>query len=707
MEIVWKYISLVVIYSATMHHVCTENSSHLDRFAFYPEIVIMGTGNNILQDASVESCVAECLQQEAFNCRSFVYIPIYSFCFLNEGYSASMLVSMSNGVYLYERIDIEPVSLFELVPNSALPDQNVREYNNALIQRCAKLCLDSASFYCVSFEFQRFTFQCWLSSVYRKTANPPLKSDYVNNPYDYYELKTIASASTTDDNLRSTQVMTQGTASITDDNLRSTQVMTQGTASITDDNLRSTQVMTQDTVSITDDNLRSSQVMTQVSELKFTVGITFVVESPEVFEVPLTSDPNSVTFSTSVVDPLEEDGPFKVVASVKFDYDDQLETVNWNKLPRVSEVVTINIYDRNQNEISIGCKIHFPIIKDVTAENTSNANRIPACHYKQDINDTSALWSSNGCVTDYAIDYMVSGVTCICTHLTSFVILMKPNQINNGTLSVLTTVGVSISNVFLITTLVTICGLKGLRNLGRYKILRHLVIALLCVNFFFLLLEADVKNTIACGFLAGCLHYSLLVAFSWMLIMSTDVYMKIKHPFADHERRFLYSRYIGWIGPFTIVGTTVGITRGNYASNECWLESRSGAIWAFVSPLCLTILIVLVELMVVGYIAFKKSQLPNQTGREIENLKRIRTMFIGILLLTPAVGISWIFGVIIVFCDWEVLKYIYVIFNSMQGFFIWLSQCAFSKEVREALIKKFSHRISQDSTTMELRDSTQ
>ncbi|XP_033122727.1 adhesion G protein-coupled receptor L2-like, partial [Anneissia japonica] len=263
------------------------------------------------------------------------------------------------------------------------------------------------------------------------------------------------------------------------------------------------------------------------SELKFTVGITFVVESPEVFEVPLTSDPNRVTFSTSVVDPLEEDGPFKVVASVKFDYDDQLETV---------------------------------------------------------------LWSSNGCVTDYAIDYMVSGVTCMCTHLTSFVILMKPNQVNNGTLSVLTTVGVSISNVFLITTLVTICGMKGLRNLDRYKILRHLVIALLCVNFFFLLLEADVKNTIACGFLAGCLHYSLLAAFSWMSIMSTDVYMKIKHPFADHERRFLYSRYIGWIGPFTVVGTTVGLTRENYASDECWLESRSGAIWAFVSPLCLTIL---------------------------------------------------------------------------------------------------------------------
>ncbi|XP_033119553.1 adhesion G protein-coupled receptor L2-like [Anneissia japonica] len=331
-------------------------------------------------------------------------------------------------------------------------------------------------------------------------------------------------------------------------------------------------------------------------------------------------------------------GPFQVVASLTVNYGDTLETVDGNYLPVIaSDIVTINIYDRNDTKISINCKVNFPVIKDVTTENNPNVNLIPACHYKHDINDL-ALWKTDGCVTNYN-DYMISGVTCTCTHMTSFVILMKPEQI-------------------------------------------------------------------ACSILAGCLHYSMLATFSWMLIMSTDIYMKIKHPFADHERRFSYSRYIGWIGPATIVGTTVCLTRQNYASEKCWLESGSGAIWAFVSPVCLTLLIVLVQLVVIGYIAFKKSQLPNQTGQEMENLKRIRTLFSGILLLTPTVGISWIFGVVVVFCEWEVLKYMHVIFNSMQGFFIWLSQCAFSKEVREALLKKFSNQISQGSTTMELRNSS-
>ncbi|XP_033103091.1 adhesion G protein-coupled receptor E3-like [Anneissia japonica] len=430
-----------------------------------------------------------------------------------------------------------------------------------------------------------------------------------------------------------------------------------------------------------------------------------VEETPEVSDVNLTSDPNSVTFSTSVVvGSLKEDGPFKLVASLELLYDFTLETINGNELPSASDIVTIDIHDRNQNEISINCKIFFPVIKVVSTENNSDVNIIPACHYKHDINDKSAFWSTDGCVTVYGNDYMVSGVTCICNHMTSFVILMKPKQINNKALSVFTTVGVSISNVFLIITLVIICCFKDLRNSDRYRILRHLVTALLCANLFFLLLEVDVKNSMACSLLAGCLHYSLLVAFSWMLIMSTDVYMKIKHPFADHDRRFLYSRYIGWIGPIIVVGTTVGITRQNYASDKCWLDIGSGAIWAFVSFVCLTLLIVLVQLVVIGFITFKKSQLPNQTGQEMKNYKRIRTLLSGILLLTPAVGLSWIFGVIIVFCDWEAFKYIYVIFNSMQGFFIWLSQCAFSKEVRKALIKKFSNQISQESTAMELRN---
>ncbi|XP_033117153.1 adhesion G protein-coupled receptor L4-like [Anneissia japonica] len=228
--------------------------------------------------------------------------------------------------------------------------------------------------------------------------------------------------------------------------------------------------------------------------------------------------------------------------------------------------------------------------------------------------------------------------------------------------------------------------------------MRHLVIALLCVNCFFLLLEVDAKESILCSVLAASLHYSLLAAFSWMLIISTDIFMKIKHPFADHSKRFTYSRFIGWIGPAIVVAVTAGITRENYASDECWLDTESGTIWSFIPIVCLTNLIVIVQLCVIGYVVFKKSKIPNQSEEEMQMFIRIRNIFHGILLLAPAVGLSWIFGVIVVFCDWKVVEYIYVVLNSMQGFFVWLSQCAFSNEVRQAYRKRFSNLVNDDSS---------
>ncbi|XP_033100528.1 adhesion G protein-coupled receptor L4-like [Anneissia japonica] len=415
---------------------------------------------------------------------------------------------------------------------------------------------------------------------------------------------------------------------------------------------------------------------------------------PEVTNIPLSLGQESVIFSTSTDTTLKEGGPFELVASLTFlPENTQLENGNGELLPSASDIVNIHIYDKNCSKISINSVIIFPSLKN--AKTGNNVNQFPECHYTQ-ITDITGVWLTEGCNTVYDDEDHVSKVKCICTHLTSFVILMKPKPINeNKFLSMVTKIGVTISSGFLLLTLVIICSFKNLRNSDRYRILRQLIIALLCVNLFFSSLEFDFNHTpITCSFLAGCLHYSLLAALSWMLIMSTDLYMKIKHPFADHEMRLVYSRYIAWIGPVIIVGTTAGITRNNYASDKCWLDTSSLAIWAFIVPVCVMMMTVLVQLVIIGYVAYTKSQLPNQTEDEMRKLKRIRTIFGGIIILTPAVGLAWIFGVIIVFCDWKIMEYIFVILNSMQGFLIWISQCVFSKEVREEIKKKFSNHVS-------------
>ncbi|XP_033122408.1 adhesion G-protein coupled receptor G2-like [Anneissia japonica] len=164
------------------------NTSSLDRFAFYPNTAIPRFIKR-LTDIDLERCADECLQQEAFLCRSFDFSG--TVCFLSKDNSASLPLATYVDYDYYERIDIGPVSSFEIVPNSKLPYQNVEVHLNIMLEICAELCTASTSFYCASFEFNRFTYQCSLSNVSRQTANPPIRSNYPNNPYDYYERKTI------------------------------------------------------------------------------------------------------------------------------------------------------------------------------------------------------------------------------------------------------------------------------------------------------------------------------------------------------------------------------------------------------------------------------------------------------------------------------------------------------------------------------------
>ncbi|XP_071949406.1 adhesion G-protein coupled receptor F3-like [Antedon mediterranea] len=96
---------------------------------------------------------------------------------------------------------------------------------------------------------------------------------------------------------------------------------------------------------------------------------------------------------------------------------------------------------------------------------------------------------------------------------------------------------------------------------------------------------------------------------------------------------------------------------------------------------------------VIGVLIYQKSKLPNQTTDDVSTLKRVRAMLGGLLLLSPVVGLPWIFGIIVIFDDSQTTQYIYVMLNSLQGFFIWLSQCCFSTEARRAIKKTFSNRI--------------
>lgn len=51
-------------------------------------------------------------------------------------------------------------------------------------------------------------------------------------------------------------------------------------------------------------------------------------------------------------------------------------------------------------------------------------------------------------------------------------------------------------------------------------------------------------------------------------------------------------------------------------------------------------------------------------------------------VLLPLLGISWSFGVLTMTSDKITFNYIFAIFNSLQGFFIFIFHCVFNKQVR-------------------------
>ncbi|XP_071944559.1 adhesion G protein-coupled receptor L4-like [Antedon mediterranea] len=485
-----------------------------------------------------------------------------------------------------------------------------------------------------------------------------------------------------------------------------TTIMNPATADTTSTNPGTTNIISTNPAT-TDSTKNNPNDTTTTTDL--TVTKVIITTSPEVENIALTSGPDSITFSTSTDSPIEKDGNYTIIAELetvdpgtRFNVENQDGTTLFSS----SDIVTIDVYDDKGEKLSIKVEIKFPVIQNITIEkSTSVLQYKPECHFTKNVS-SEAMWLTEGCST-LRYNNRTNGVICNCTHLTSFVVLLKPTQsnINDKSLSIITNVGLGISSLFLVIILITVYSFKNLRNSERHKILCHLVVALLIVNFFYAFLGLNVKNEIVCAVIAGCLHYSLLTAFAWMLIVSTDVYMKIKHPFVNHERRFLFSRYLGWIVPIIIVVVTAGCTRDKYVSEDvCWLN-MGFAIWTFIIPMTIALVIIIVQIVVIGYIAFTKTRLPQQSAEDKNTNKRIRSLAYGIILLAPVVGLPWIFGIIIIFSSSKVMEYTFVIMNSLQGFFIWLSQCVFSNEVQYACKKKSANRTHPD-TAFTMTDQT-
>ena len=165
-------------------------------------------------------------------------------------------------------------------------------------------------------------------------------------------------------------------------------------------------------------------------------------------------------------------------------------------------------------------------------------------------------------------------------------------------------IGVAVSVVCCVLTLITHAAFSELRTTAKW-ILCNLFVALVVGEVLFVAgivasAEGDGIDPGLCTAIGIGTHYSLLVAFGWMLMDGLFVFYLFTDVYAAHRRdeTVLFRRYAmsAYGAPLVIVAVTLGVVGPDTAyggAGHCFLVSvdGNGAIWAFTGPMAVVLVL--------------------------------------------------------------------------------------------------------------------
>uniref|UniRef100_A0AAQ5XU33 Adhesion G protein-coupled receptor D1 n=1 Tax=Amphiprion ocellaris TaxID=80972 RepID=A0AAQ5XU33_AMPOC len=332
-----------------------------------------------------------------------------------------------------------------------------------------------------------------------------------------------------------------------------------------------------------------------------------------------------------------------------------------------------------------------PLIKIVLTHVLVRIHQYTVYHSKE------GLWSNEGCVrSEGNMTYSV----CLCNHLTNFAILMQvvPLKLTTGhrvALSTIGYVGCSISIFCLAITLVTFAVLSSVSTIRnqRYHIHANLSFAILVAEILLLISARFDPGTLPCKIMAVLLHFFFLSAFAWMLVEGLHLYSMVVKVFGSEGSKHFYYYGIGWGSPLVICVVSMTSALDSYGETDnCWLSLKNGAIWAFVAP---ALFVIVVNIGILISVTRIISRISGENYKVHGDANAVKLTAKAVAVLLPILGISWIFGVLAINTHSLPFLYIFAVFNSLQGFFVFLFHCLLNSEVRAA----FKHKTKVWSLT--------
>uniref|UniRef100_A0A668TKS1 Uncharacterized protein n=1 Tax=Oreochromis aureus TaxID=47969 RepID=A0A668TKS1_OREAU len=335
---------------------------------------------------------------------------------------------------------------------------------------------------------------------------------------------------------------------------------------------------------------------------------------------------------------------------------------------------------------------------EFTIRNSHPENYTAKCAFWDfTLNSDGGGWSSVGCfVVNSTPEYTI----CSCSHLTSFAVLLDlsrqelPDPKNAQILTFITYIGCGISAIFLAITLLTYLSFPKLLRDIPAKILVQLCLSLLFLNLVFLLDSwlASHNNTGLCICTAFFLHYFLLTSFTWAGLEALHMYLSIVRVFTPYLSQYMLKfTLMGWGIPLVIVIIVISVDKNNYgvinygkhtngtSDNFCWLSNN---IAFYVGVVAYFLLIFILCMLAFIVVMVQLSRIKKQNPHNQSPKRSVMTDLRSVTGLVIILGLTWGFALFAWGPLYLPFVYLFSIFNSLQGFFVFVFHCAIKENVR-------------------------
>ncbi|KAH8293486.1 hypothetical protein KR054_000900, partial [Drosophila jambulina] len=305
-------------------------------------------------------------------------------------------------------------------------------------------------------------------------------------------------------------------------------------------------------------------------------------------------------------------------------------------------------------------------------------------------------WSSDGVTTSSSSDLLRDTIIeCHTQHLTQFAFLVggsyRTNDLgeeilitplNERVLDIISIVGCSMSLLGIFGIFLTAALFKSWRSQASTKVLLHLCLAMCLQMVLFVFLNTDdiseqlVVNgdTKRCVALGAAMQYSILVLFSWMLIIAFLQFQRyvtvigIERP----SHYILKAAIVAWTLPLIPTLLVALIDPDSYLPSAAQLSTDTGICYpsgyglTFGVVLPVT-LITVANLVIFVYVFYSISHSLNQSIHKSERKMVVKQIKLSIMLFF-LLGLTWIFGIFAFMQAGVAFSYLFCITATMQGF---------------------------------------